>query len=117
MTLAPRLRHLRPCRKKDQLPVEVVRDLLGIARAMYAAFETMGPEYADHMFRLRGIGFQLQLALDKAAMGGNGTFAMRSAWLISEEAAKNLGKLVDEHMPAQLLVKPTGERLARKNRP
>lgn len=100
-----------------QLPVEVVRDLLGIARAMYAAFAEMGPEYKDHMFRLRGIGFQLQLALDKAAKGGPGTFAMRSAWLISEKAAADLGALVDKCMPAQLLIRATGERLAKKNRP
>ncbi len=99
-----------------QLPVDVVRDLLGIARAMYAAFREMGPEYKDHMFRLRGIGAQLQLALDKAKQGGPGTFPHRSAWLIAEKASKDLGALVDKYMPAQLLIRATGERLAKKNR-
>lgn len=99
------------------LPVEVVRDLLGIARAMYAAFSKMGPEYGTHLMKLRGIGFQLQLALDKAKQGGPGTFAMRSAWLISEKAAQDLAAMVDKYMPAQVLIRATGERLARKNRP
>jgi hypothetical protein len=98
------------------LPVEVVRDLLGIARAMYAAFSRMGPEYSTHLERLRGVGYQLQLALEKAAQGGPGTFAHRSAWLISEKAAKDLGDMVDAYVPAKALVTATGERLSRKNR-
>jgi hypothetical protein len=99
-----------------QLPVEVVRDLLGIARAMYAAFQSMGPEYQTHLHKLSGIGYQLQLALEKAKQGGPGTFAMRSAWLISEKAAADLASLVDKYMPAQVLIRATGERLAKKNR-
>lgn len=83
---------------------------------MYAAFQAMGPEYETHLLRLRGIGFQLQLALEKAKQGGPGTFAHRSAWLISEKAAADLGALVDKYLPAQLLVKATGERLAKRNR-
>lgn len=98
------------------LPVEVVRDLLGIARAMYGAFEKMGPEYSSHLMKLRGIGRQLQLALDKAKLGGPGTWPMKTAWAISEEAAQDLGALVDKHMPAQLLIRAMGERLAKKNR-
>jgi hypothetical protein len=98
------------------LPVEVVRDLLGIARAMYAAFQQMGPEYGDHLFKLRGIGYQLQLALDKAKQGGPGTFANRSAWLIADKAAKDLAALVDKYMPVQILITATGQRLTKKNR-
>lgn len=98
------------------LPVEVVRDLLGIARAMYAAFSAMGPEYRNHLMRLRGVGFQLQLALDKAKLGGPGTMQMRSAWLIAEKAAVDLASMVDAYVPAQALVRAAGERLARKNR-
>lgn len=97
-------------------PAEVARDLLGLARAMYAAFQGMGPEYRDHLMRLRGIGYQLQLALDKARQGGPGTFANRSAWLIAEKAAQDLGTLVDKYMPAQLLIRATGERLAKRDR-
>jgi hypothetical protein len=98
------------------LPVEVVRDLLGIARAMYAAFQSMGAEYETHLLKLRGIGYQLQLSLEKAKQGGPGTFPHRSAWLIAEKAAADLGALVDKYMPAQLLIKATGERLSKRNR-
>jgi len=45
-------------RAQRRLPVEVVRDLLGIARAMYAAFSDMGPEYGTHLMKLRGIGYR-----------------------------------------------------------
>ena len=98
------------------LPVEVVRDLLGVARAMYAAFEKLGPEYSEQRFRLRGVGFQLQLALDKAAQGGPGTFANRCAWLIAGKAAKDLGEIIGERVPALALIQASGERLAKKNR-
>lgn len=97
-----------------QLPVEVVRDLLGIARAMYAAFQGMGPEYGERLMKLRGVGYQLQLALEKAAKGGPGTFAHRSAWLISEKAAADLAEMVDAFVPARALVRAAGERLAKK---
>jgi hypothetical protein len=83
---------------------------------MYAAFQGMGPEYGTHLMRLRGIGFQLQLALDKAKQGGPGTFAIRPAWLISEKAAKDLADMVDKYLPAQVLIRATGERLAKENR-
>jgi hypothetical protein len=99
-----------------QLPVEVVRDLLGLARALYSAFVEMGPAYDDHRFKLRGIGVQLQLALDKAKQGGPGTFAMRTAWLIAEQAAADLGAMVDKYMPAKVMIDGVGKRLAKKNR-
>lgn len=101
---------------EGQLPIEVVRDLLGLARALYAAFGEMGPAYDDQRFRLRGIGYQLQLALNRASQGGPGTFAHRCAWLIAEKAAKELGELVAADVSAKALVQATGERLAKKNR-
>ena len=99
------------------VPVEVVRDLLGIARAMYAAFESMGPEYSDQKFKLRGIGYQLQLALERAGEGGPGTFKNRCAWLIASQAAKDLGALVDAGVPEEVVVRAAGERLAKRNLP
>jgi len=98
------------------IPIETVRDLLALARALYAAFARMGPSYEGHMHQLRGIGFQLQLALDKAKQGGPGTFANRSAWLIAEKAAQALGTMVDAYLPAKSLIAATGERLRKKNR-
>ena len=73
----------------------------------------MGPGYGEQLLKARGIGAQLTLALEKAAQGGLGTFANRSAWLISEEAAQNLGELVDA-LPAKALITATGARLKRR---
>jgi len=98
----------------DPIPAEVVRDLLALARALYAAFAKMGPAYDGQLFKLRGIGFQLNLALEKAAKGKAGTFANRSAWLIAEKATADLGALVDAYLPARALITATGERLAKK---
>lgn len=84
---------------------------------MYAAFAEMGPEYDEQRFRLRGVGFQLQLAIEKAENGGPGTFANRSAWLIAEKAAQDLGAIVGEQVPAIALVRAAGERLAKKHKP
>jgi len=100
----------------EPLPVEVVRDLLGIARALYAAFAKQGGASDAQLLRLRGIGYQLNLALEKAEQGKAGTLANRSAWLIAEKAAADLGELVDGYVPAKALIAATGDRLAKKNR-
>ena len=94
-----------------------MRDLLGVARALYAALAEMGPEYSEQRFRLCGVGHQLQLALQRASEGGPGTFKNRCAWLIADQAAKDLGEIVGEAVPAQALVRAAGERLAKKNIP
>jgi hypothetical protein len=99
---------------EQPLDVSVVRDLLGVARSLYAAFVAMGPAYDDQRFRLRGIGLQLALAIEKAGQGGPGTFANRCACLIAEKAAADLGAVIDEHFPAKSLITATGARLGRK---
>jgi hypothetical protein len=98
-----------------QIPVESLRDLLGLARAIYATLATMGPAHADQLFRLRGIGYQLALALERASQGGPGTFPHRCAWLIAEKAVQDLGDLIAEDaLPAKALITASGERLLRK---
>lgn len=97
------------------IPIEVVRDLLALARALYATFQSMGPGYSDQLFRLRGVGFQLTLALEKAEGSKPGTFAHRSAWLIADKAAQDLGELVDVYLPAKALISATGDRLRKRN--
>jgi hypothetical protein len=98
-----------------QIPIESLRDLLGLARAIYATLATMGPAYSDQLFRLRGIGYQLTLALERAGQGGPGTFPHRAAWLISEKAVQDLGDLIAEDaLPAKALIAASGERLLKK---
>ena len=97
-----------------QLPLEVVRDLIALARALYAAFGAMVPGYGAQRTKLAGIGSKLARALEKAQKGGPGTWNHKTAWLMAEEATKELGELVDVFMPAKALIKATGERLLRK---
>ena len=97
------------------IPVETVRDLLGIARARYAAYGEMGPGYEDQRHKLKGIGYQLQLALQRVREGGPGSFKHRAAWLITSKAGDDLMAMVDVYLPARTLLKATSERLARKN--
>jgi hypothetical protein len=95
----------------DQLPVETVRDLLALARAMWA----VTPKHASAArLKLEGIGYQLRLALEKASLGAPGTLHHRCAWLIAERAAQDLGAIVDESTLAKELIGATSERLRRK---
>lgn len=99
---------------EEPFPFEAVRDLIGIARALYLAFKGMGPAYVTHMGKVASIGNQLQRAVEKAKKGGPGTWNHTTAWLMAEQAAKDLGTLVDKYMPATVLIRASGERLARK---
>jgi hypothetical protein len=101
---------------ESPFPVEIARDLLGLARALYLAFVERGPAYDEQRWKLRGIGGQLQLAIERGQQGGPGTLANRCDWLIAEKAAKDLGELVGEHFSAKTLLRVTAERMARKNR-
>ena len=98
---------------EDKFPVEVAQDLLAITRALYVLYSGYGPAFADQAFRLRGIGRQLHLAIERAAEGGPGTFKNRCAWLITEEAIQHLGEVVGDVRGAAL-IEATGQRLAKK---
>jgi hypothetical protein len=39
---------------------------------------------------------------------------IRTAWLTADEAAKELGELVDVYLPARVLIMASSERLLRK---
>lgn len=100
--------------RDEPFPYETVRDLIGIARALFLAFRTMGPEYTTHMGKVASIGSQLQRAMEKARKGGPGTWNHTTAWIMAEQAATDLGTLVDKYLPASLLIRATGQRLARR---
>ncbi len=96
------------------IPLDALRDLLALARSLYAAFVAMGPAYDDQRFKVRGIGSQLALALQRAQEGGPGTFKHRAAWLIAEKAIADLGDVVAADLPATALIAASGERLLKK---
>jgi hypothetical protein len=96
------------------LPLEALRDLIAIARALYAAFGTMGPGYGAQRTKLAAIGSKLGRALEKAQKGGPGTWNHRTAWLMAEDATRELGELVDIYLPAKVLITAAGDRLLKK---
>jgi hypothetical protein len=79
------------------LPVETVRDLLGLARALYRAWVAEGPSTAARRQRLRAIGYDLAKALDMAKKHEPGTLGHAGSWKKAERAAKELGELVDDY--------------------
>jgi hypothetical protein len=96
-----------------QFPIAVAEDLLSLTRALYAHYGSLGPAFDQQVLKLRGIGSQLHLAIEKAERGGPGTLFHRAAWLIAEQAVKDLGELVGDVRGAAL-IEATGGRLLKR---
>jgi len=99
--------------KDEPFPKEVVRDLIGIARALYTTFKAMGPAYSEQLNKVTQIGAKLSRALEKGQKGGPGTWNATTATLMAEQAAKELGSMVDVYLPAKVLIKAASGRLKR----
>jgi hypothetical protein len=82
---------------REKLPVEAVRDLLGICRALYAAWRVQRPAMEIELGELRAIGQDLRAALELAARSKPDTVGHRAAWGKAERAMRKLGELVNEH--------------------
>jgi hypothetical protein len=76
-------------------PRDVVRDLLGITRALYRAERAKPNPDRAHLDRLVVIGGQYRLALDLAKHGPD-TMGGRAALSWAEKATTALGDLVQE---------------------
>lgn len=98
----------------DQIPLDALRDLIALARVLYVTFRGMGKGYDTQLTQLTQIGTKLQRALDKAQRGGPGTWNHKTAWLMAEEATRELGNVVDVFLPAKALITASGERLLKK---
>ena len=85
---------------RGPFPVEAVRDLLGITRALYRAELKAPPPRADKLRRerLEQIGKNYRLALELAAKCEAGTMGRRAAWGWAEKATAALGEFVAESM-------------------
>jgi len=83
-------------------PTEAVRDLLGIARALYAARKR---EFAPQpeLVELAEIGKKLANAL-KLSKSGPDTIGYRSAWSQAEEACTRLTRVIARSLPAAVVV-------------
>ena len=77
----------------QQLPLAVIRDLLGITRALYRAELAASPRDSRKLEALVQIGQELRLALD---MGRNtpGSMGSVAAWSWAEQATFKLAEIV-----------------------
>lgn len=108
MTPPPRVR-TRPARRR--LPVTTVRDLLGIARALYAAWRAAGAP-AERLEALRVVGEDLRVALELALQVPDpDTMGHRAAVERAERATLQLGELVAGEQGVALLVAAAGARV------
>lgn len=95
------------------LPVETVRDLLGIVRALYRAWAAE-PARAEQRVELEAIGKELRLAIDLARRGGPGSLGNSASVARAERACVALGKLIGEEERLLPLVLGVGERVGRR---
>jgi hypothetical protein len=91
------------------ISLETLRDLLGIARALYASWrkDGMGP---IEMEELRSIGEDLREAYRLASKTKQGTGAYLAALTKAERATKRFGDII-QHDTVKQLVSFTGQRL------
>jgi predicted metallo-beta-lactamase superfamily hydrolase len=97
------------------LPVEAVRDLLGIARALFAARKrelATQPELDE----LAAIGKKLANVL-KLAKSGPDTIGYRSARQQAEDACTRLGRIVAKSLPAAVVVEAAVVRIRKRRGP
>jgi hypothetical protein len=95
-------------------PREVVRDLLGITRALFRAERSKPLPNPSRLGRLEVIGKQYRRALEQGTRYAPDTLGGRAARRLAEEATAALGELVAES--AELIapaVEETAKRLRR----
>lgn len=79
-------------RRDQPFPLEAVRDLIGLVRALYAATPR---DEAVKRRRLATIGRRLTTTIELSASTEHGSVGHRAAWLHAEEATRELGGLVE----------------------
>lgn len=101
--------------RSDPLPLEAVRDLLGIARALYAAQKR---EFASRqtLDELAAIGKALVNALRLAQKSSPDTLAHRAAWIQAEDACTRLVHIISLQTPAAAIVEAAVVRVRRIGR-
>lgn len=95
-------------------PRDVVRDLLGIARALYRAERAKALPDPSWLARLADAGRLLRRALDMAGKHGPDTLGGRAALDWAEKGTEALGQLVADSEPIARAVAATAARLRRR---
>lgn len=97
------------------LPLDALRDLIALTRALYVTFRGMGAGYDRQLHELKQIGAKMNRALERVEKRNvPGTWDHTTAWILAEEATKELGRVVDVYLPAKALITASGERLLKR---
>lgn len=99
---------------RGPFPRSTVRDLLGVARALYRAEIGFTPLNARRLDTLEKIGRDLRDALELATRCERGSMGRRAAWEKAERATAQLGEFVGDAMPIGPAVRAAGARLSRR---
>ncbi len=92
-----------PLSHDETFPLEAVRDLLGVVRAIYAAAKQSGAKSGE-LAKIARVGKDLADAIDLAQATRPGTMGRRAAWERAELATRRVADLVDALTPAEPLV-------------
>ena len=93
----------------DQPPIETLRDILGIARALYVEWSPYaGPIELDELLT---VGSDLRSAYQRLLRARPGTAAHRAAWDQADQATQRLGVLMGEYTSTRAIVRAVGKRL------
>jgi hypothetical protein len=98
-----------PAKLDAQLPIEALRDLLGLVRSLFAAWKpAQGPIELEE---LRDIGHELAAAYEMARKTSPNTIGHRAAWSRAEAATRRLGHLVGSLEPLKPAVTAAAQRV------
>lgn len=104
-----------PSHRDQLLPLETVRDLLGIVRALYRAERGHTPVGAKRLRELEAIGRELRTALEMARKTPDpDTLGHRAAWNRAERATQRLIELVDDFVPARPAILASAAKVRRR---
>ena len=99
-----------PIRLDEPFPLEAVRDLLGIVRAVYGEAKRNGVGKAE-LERIAAIGQELSDAIDLASTTDAGTIGHRAAIERAEEAMTNASELMDAVTRAEPVLLAASDRV------
>jgi hypothetical protein len=91
-----------PSDHRCPLPIEIVRDLLGIARVLYRSAKSDPRTPPERLAALEHVGKEIRAALELARKSGPDTLGHRAAWARSERAIQELCRLSAGEVPGLL---------------
>lgn len=92
------------------IPLETLRDLLGIVRAVYVAWRVTGQGPIE-MEEIQGIGAELRDAYRLACSSKPNTNAHRAAWTKAERATRQLADILSDFETIKSVAGHMSERL------